>query len=189
MGMTTLTPPGLEPVSVPEARARIRMSTDETAAEVTAMIKSARAAVETYLRRRLITRTVRLTLTGFPARVNIPVAPVQSIAAIRYVDDAGTEQTLAATEYTLVASAVPNFIVPAYRKAWPATQAHYDTIKVDVVVGYGNASSDVPPDILQALYLLLGHIYENREAAIVGSITSELPFGVAAMLDPHRFWV
>ena len=189
MAMTTLTPPAIEPVSEAEARERIRMTSDDTTAEIKVMIAAARAGVETYLRRRLITQTMRLTLNGFAARVVIPIAPVQSISAITYVDDAGTTQTLASSEYTLVSSGLPNFIVPAYLKTWPTTRAHYDTVTIDIVVGYGAASSDVPPDIIQAMYLLLGHIYEAREAVVIGSTVGDLPFGVAQMLDPHRFWV
>lgn len=42
-----------------------------------------------------------------------------------------------------------------------------------------------PADILQAVRLLVGHYYANREAVVVGQ-ASELPLGVKALLAPWR---
>lgn len=47
-------------------------------------------------------------------------------------------------------------------------------------------STDAPEDIKQAVLLLVGHWYENREAVVVGdSATDELPMAVSALIDPH----
>ncbi len=42
------------------------------------------------------------------------------------------------------------------------------------------------PGIWQAMLLLIGHYYENREAA--GDTRSEIPLGVEALLYRHRRW-
>lgn len=43
-----------------------------------------------------------------------------------------------------------------------------------------------PDDVQQAVLLLVGHWYENREAVVVGdSATDELPLAVSALLDGH----
>ncbi len=42
-----------------------------------------------------------------------------------------------------------------------------------------------PEDIQQAVLLLVGHWYENRETVNVGNITSELPLTTHALLSNH----
>ena len=53
--------------------------------------------------------------------------------------------------------------------------------------GFGAASSDVPPNVIHAVKLLVGHFYENREAtaAIAGAFVA-LPFAVDALLAPWK---
>jgi hypothetical protein len=35
--------------------------------------------------------------------------------------------------------------------------------------------------------MLLGHWYNIREAVNIGSVTSEIPLGVEALLSPYRY--
>lgn len=46
---------------------------------------------------------------------------------------------------------------------------------------------EVPQGVRQALLLLVGHWFENREAVIVGTIASALPEAVDSLLWQHRF--
>jgi uncharacterized phage protein (predicted DNA packaging) len=46
----------------------------------------------------------------------------------------------------------------------------------------------VPADLRQAVLMLVGHWYENREATLVGVSADEVPFGVQAIIDQHRAW-
>jgi hypothetical protein len=41
-------------------------------------------------------------------------------------------------------------------------------------------------DITTAMLLLIGHWYANRESVVVGTITSELPMAVEALIAPYR---
>lgn len=41
-------------------------------------------------------------------------------------------------------------------------------------------------DITTAMLLLIGHWFENRESVVVGTITSELPMAVQALISPYR---
>lgn len=40
----------------------------------------------------------------------------------------------------------------------------------------------------QAMLLLIGNWYNNRESTNVGNIVNEMPFGVQALLAPHKIW-
>ena len=55
--------------------------------------------------------------------------------------------------------------------------------------GYGEASA-VPRPIRQAILLLIGTMYENRESVLVaqGVTVAQLPFGVDALLMPYRIF-
>jgi hypothetical protein len=46
----------------------------------------------------------------------------------------------------------------------------------------------VPPAIIEAIKLLVAHLYENREASLVGVTSSALPFGLFDLLTPYRAW-
>lgn len=46
--------------------------------------------------------------------------------------------------------------------------------------------AEVPADLKEAVRLLVGHLYENREASIVGITAEEIPFGVWDLIGPHR---
>ncbi|GAB1581732.1 head-tail connector protein [Phyllobacterium phragmitis] len=48
--------------------------------------------------------------------------------------------------------------------------------------------AEVPADLKEAILLLVGHLYENREASIVGLTAEEIPFGIWSIIDQHRAW-
>ncbi|SDO72583.1 Phage gp6-like head-tail connector protein [Halomonas shengliensis] len=43
-------------------------------------------------------------------------------------------------------------------------------------------------DLTTAMLLLIGHWFENREAVVIGTITSELPLAVEALIAPYRHY-
>jgi uncharacterized phiE125 gp8 family phage protein len=56
-------------------------------------------------------------------------------------------------------------------------------IHLDVVVGFGQAGSDVPAPLVQAIRLLVARWFENRGDAPAGTA---LPPDVAALVAPYR---
>lgn len=43
-------------------------------------------------------------------------------------------------------------------------------------------------DLVTAMLLIIGTWYGNRESVVVGSISSELPMGVKALIEPYRHY-
>jgi uncharacterized phiE125 gp8 family phage protein len=78
-------------------------------------------------------------------------------------------------------------IIPAYSKWWPVdTLVPGDAVKVSFTAGYG---TDIPRTTKQAMLMLIGNWYENREAVVLGTKTpSNIPFGVDALLSMDRMW-
>lgn len=47
-------------------------------------------------------------------------------------------------------------------------------------------ASEVPEDLKEAIRMLAAHLYENREASLVGVTASTIPFGFDDFIRPHR---
>jgi uncharacterized phiE125 gp8 family phage protein len=72
--------------------------------------------------------------------------------------------------------------------SWPSTDDDINVVTIVYVCGYGASSSSVPKALKQAIYLMIAHLYENRQAVIVsGSPTAvvEMPMGVEYLLSNY----
>lgn len=49
-------------------------------------------------------------------------------------------------------------------------------------------ASPVPGALKEAIRQLAAHLYENREASLVGVTSQDLPFGLLDLLTPYRAW-
>lgn len=188
MHVETISAPAVEPLTLAQARAQLRVTaTAEDSYIEDDLIPGTRAEVETFTRLRLITQTVRVTMDGFPPGgvIRLPVWPVQSIAKIEYKDEAGSWTEVAGADYELSLSTKPARVVPAYQKIWPVPRAWFDSVRVEAVVGFGDAGSDVPPDILRAMQLIMGAMFENREDTAIGVSVARIPHGAREKLLPH----
>lgn len=126
---------------------------------------------------------------GWPACCRVPVRlpypPAASIESIVYVDPAGVEQTMPEDDYQLIDNGEwSSYVAPAYGRTWPSVRDQAGAVTIRWKAGY--PAGQVPPSIIAALLLLIGHRYENREAIITGTIATELPQGVQDLLAPHR---
>ena len=88
MASLLLTPPALEPLTLDEAKAYLRVDTAADDDLIAALIAGARIHVEAQTRRALITQSWRLVLDAWPEDGRIPVrpAPLQALAAARVYD-------------------------------------------------------------------------------------------------------
>ncbi len=67
----------------------------------------------------------------------------------------------------------------------PTTPTRY---RVTYNAGYTAGVTDewsAPEDIKQAVIMLVGHWFENREGVVVGTITTDVKLGVEALIDGH----
>ena len=118
----------------------------------------------------------------------LPVVPFGSVVSIAYYDADNVQQTLATDEaiaavFSTAGSEDWGQVSPV--TAWPAMYARADALTIVFSAGYGNPA-DVPANLLHAAKMLIGHWYENRETVVVGTIASELPMAVRALVDIHR---
>lgn len=183
------TAPTEEPVSIDEAKTHCRIENTEENGYVQGLIVAARQMVENYTNRALITQTWKAYFDRFPIGYNpvdLPKAPVQSVTSITYVDSDGDTQTLASSEYTVDTDSEPGRFYLAYNKTWPSVRNVAKAVTVTFTAGYGDAE-DVPDAIKQAMFLMIGHLYENREVLSPVKL-EEVPMAFKALLSPYRIW-
>lgn len=183
MGLSLVTAPASEPITLAEAKAHCRVDITDDDTLISALIVTAREYCEGYLHRKLITQAWDWTMEGFPSCFQFPFLPVSAITSVKYYDTANVQQTLSSSYYQVDLYSTPARVHLAYGYAWPSSYERSDAVVVRFSAGYANAAA-VPQAIKQAMLLLIGHWYRSREAA--GTRVEEIPMGVQALLFPLR---
>lgn len=180
--------PAVEPVSTSEAKLHCRVDYDADDTLFAAWITAAREYAETYQRRALITQMLEMSLPAFPCgEIVLPRPPLQSVTSIAYVDANGDSQTLNSSLYQVDTRGIVGRVKPAYGQVWPSTRCEtYNAVTITYVAGYGDAATAVPRATVAAIKLLVGHLNENREMVITGTIIGKVPFSIENLLNPNR---
>lgn len=177
--------PTSAPVSLDEAKAHCRVDHAEDDALISGLIAAATAHLDGYtgiLGRALVSQTWRQDFGRFCASMRLPLAPVASEPTISYWDTDLVQQDVDPSLYSLLSDARGPFISLQPGQSWPASARRPDAVSVTYVAGYGD---DVPRPIRQAILLMVGHWYENREAVAAGD-QRELPLAASALIAPYR---
>lgn len=202
---TLITPPAVEPVSLGQAKLHLRVDYDSDDTLISTLITAARQICETRLRQALITQTWLYMIDDFPwgggyynrqirregpsqiwlpsntGILQLPRPPVQSIVSIQYYDYNSNLNTIPANLYNFSVG-TPSRIQPVFGSVWPIAQPRIDAVQITYVCGYGSDATAVPLAIQQAMLLLIGHYYENRQQVTQGAPNQVLPEAVDALL-------
>jgi uncharacterized phiE125 gp8 family phage protein len=180
-----LTGPALEPVSLAEAKAHLRVEHDDEDAEILALVAGARIHIEAQTRRALITQTWRLVRDAWPVdgRIAVLPAPLRELLAARVVMRDGSAQTIDLDRFTLDQAGAPAMLAFA-PSTLPGSDRPVAGIELDVEVGYGDDADDVPQPLRQAILKLVAHWYENR--GLAGDRAAVLPLTIGALIAPYR---
>jgi uncharacterized phiE125 gp8 family phage protein len=153
-------------------------------------ITTARQVLERRLRRQFCAATWKLYMDSLPDEIWITdKLPIKTVTHIKYYDTDGTLTTLtpAATYYQtdLTSTGRPARIIPAYGVSWPSVRSDtLNAVEVQFTCGYGTAS-DVPACIKNGMLLLIANWFEHREQVVIGTIATQLPWGVDACISPE----
>ena len=196
-----IAPPAAEPVTLAEARAWLRVDTNEEDSAIASLIAAGRMLVEAATRRALVTQGWRVALDAWPAteadggwtilatrpsstplQLALPLAPLQSVSAIRVYDAAGQPQTVAAPTWRLVGAPERARIV--FSSAPPQPAARVAGIEIDVIAGYGDPP-DTPAPLRHAILSLVSYWFDNR-GDVSTTDANNLPPRAAALITPFR---
>lgn len=196
------TAPTVEPVDLATAKAHLRVDFTDDDALIQRKLMAARDYVERWTGLSLCQQTWKLYLDRFPpadrweswpwraapSTILIPRFPVQSITSIQWTDLNGNVSTVSSGDYLVDLASRPPRIVPATSKFWPTTPALAPQNGVVVTFVAGATAPDlVSPSAVQAVLLVLGDHYENREATVVDiRVAAQTLKTVEALLGIHR---
>jgi uncharacterized phiE125 gp8 family phage protein len=179
------TAPSFEPLSLAEAKAHLRVDVADEDTLISSLVSAARLYVEARTGRMLPQRTFVVEFDGFPINgedIVLPFAPVSAVASMSYFDTEGTTRSMTVgTNYRLALGLhLPRIKLPVLSTAWPDCANVSDAVSVSLTAGYSGGNA-VPEVIKHAMRLLVGHWYENREAVVTGTISSDVGMTVDAL--------
>ena len=198
------TQPTIEPVTLTELKASLRVTSSAEDALLSQYITDARLIVERITGRKLINQTITAYYTGMGAtcsgewwsgtrvasekilygtqRLELEFAPVQSVTSLEAVETDNSETAIASTEYYL-----DNYDDDMRSVIRPVTyissgSRNENNVKAVYVAGYGANASDVPSAIRRAIIVLAGKLYENRGDC---GEQCQADLGLSGLLSPY----
>lgn len=187
-GLTILTPPSGEPVSLAEMKEWLLVDQSDHSRDgvIRRLIRAAREFVETETQQQLVSLQLRLTLEEFwCGDLLLPVTPLQGVSSITYYDANNAQQTLATTVYSVDTARHPGRVRLTWGQSWPSVYDRGDAVQVNFWAGHGPVTETttgfeagaqtITPATMNGIYagsrLLVGE-GEAQERIVVSSVTS-----------------
>ncbi len=187
MSMVMTAAPAVEPVTLAQVKAHLRVDGTAEDAYIASLIATSRLQIEAALGLSLITQSWRWTIDDWPAgdTLELPIRPVQHITSIEVTHATGAATMVSPSSYHLDGRGLPPRIVLTTLPP-PIPDLPADGIAISMIAGFGGAAADVPEPIRHAVLLLVAHWFENREPTEAGQPTAGIPYAVNSLLMPYR---
>lgn len=163
MTLSLLTPPAIEPVSLQQAKAQLKLDIDDDNGLVTSLIEAARMRTEHYTRRALLTQSWIQWCDNWPsAPIMLAFPPLQAITAVTSYDMWDNAHVIDASLYRVengdggARLAFKEFVVPAFNLR------RFDALSICYRCGYGDSQDDVPQAIRSAILAMITDLYAHR---------------------------
>ena len=111
---------------------------------------------------------------------------MQSVSAIKYYETDNALQTATLSSFYFPGTSCRTLVCPKTGYAWPTTFERDGAIKIEYVIGYGDAASDIPETVRHALLVLVSHYSEDRSNELIGTISKTLPLGFDDLIGMER---
>lgn len=187
--VTDYTTPTAGRLSVPALKQHLRVDTSNDDLLIEIYMRAAIALVQDRTGRALLPTTWKLSRDDFPFDLGpiwLPRSPLISVTSVTYTAaSSGTVITVDPATY-VASDGEPPSICPAIGTYWPVDVVPFRRSTQQVVFQAGYADSNAcPPTLVAAVYLMVGHLYENREA--ISDLTlKETPLGFDALCETNR---
>lgn len=188
-----LTQPAVEPVTLAEAKAHLRVDVSNDDALISAIIKAAREYCEEYCDRSFVYTQWQAKADQWPIEFEVPRPPIATTGTftavtLTYEAIDGTTKTVAGADYRVDRDSTPGVVRNVYEGTWPS-DALFDANAITLTfwAGYGADGTAVPAAIRSAMLMMISHMYEHRTAVLTGTVSKEIEFGVKALLDTQRW--
>ena len=191
------TQPAVEPVTLAEAKAHLRVDTADDDTYIAGLVRAAREWVEQYLDRTLVNTQWVMRFDKFPPDgtldIELPRPPMvasgtATAVALTFTYENGDTATYSTASFRVDRASTPGAVKTNYGQTWPPHRQDDNAISVTWWAGYGASGTDVPAAIRHAMLMLCSHWYETRGATVAtGAVPQDVPFGVSSLLDSVRW--
>ncbi|MXQ13836.1 head-tail connector protein [Microvirga makkahensis] len=174
--------PAVEPITLPEMKAYLRLDDDGQDDLLTGLIRAARLMVEAASRRLLIEQGWRVVMDRWPkgGRVLLPLSPVLAVDRVRVLDAAGAATDIAPDSIELDGASDPPCMTVLEA---PEPGKARNGIEIELRAGYGATPETVPDCLKLAIKILVAHWFENRGDVAGAQV---LPPDAMALVTPFQ---
>ena len=179
-------------ISTLEAKKHLRVSHTDDDTYILSLIQSATQDVEKYCNLILMRTTVIQYADCWTDVGELYFSPVENsgaaaITSIKYWDDASTPvlQTWNASNYHFDKFSCPTRIGLQPNADLPGIANRLNAVEITYTIGY--SGTDLIPKLLkQAILIMVGQWYENRQEAVVGRSVGIIPLTARYIMDKYK---
>lgn len=165
-------------VTLEEAKEVLHVSGSDHDFRIDSLIDAAAELFSERQRRKYITETVVEYFDRWPKAIRTRWSPLIAVTSLRYIDSAGSWQTLDPAAYIVDATSEPGRIVESYGYSWPGVRGDANGIELTYTAGYGSSADDVPSRIRTAILQMVFFWFYNpaHEGQLPASVMSLVDF-------------
>jgi uncharacterized phiE125 gp8 family phage protein len=177
MSLQLLSPPAVEPVSVAEAKAHLKLDTADDDALIATLITAARARAEWHTGRAFLTQSWRLCLDAWPSddAVEVPLPPLVSVQEVAVTSADGVRTVFDPAAYRVDTASEPGRVIFNGR---PLSLRSRDCLEIAFTAGYGITA---PVPVCEAVLEIVADLYSHR-----GDEDGPVGLSGQALLAPYR---
>lgn len=173
MPLTVDTPPEASAIDLEMLKEHLRLKApggSYTAEDsiLNALIKAGVDAYESRFKTTLVTTTLIWGFEEFSRKMELARPPLASVESVTYIDTSGAEQTVDASDYSVIDALTPGCIL--FKKGYEFPDLDEDTpypVSVTYKAGYGADHTKVPDSIRLYIRNIIGTYYMQRESVLV----------------------
>ena len=174
------------PIAQSEAKDHLRVTTSDEDTYISNLITAATQMAQNYTNSYFINTTLRMHLSYFPDKeIRLYGGRINSLSSVKYYNDSNALTIWSADNYNVNLDAEPCLVYYGDDSNTPEVYDRTDAVQINYVSGYGSSSSDVPMSIRQAILMIIGHLFENRQDVVFGN-PSLMPKASEWLLEPYR---
>ena len=183
MTYALITPPAAEALTLAEAKAHLRLDTDDENEFVTQLIVIARDHLERTTGLSLMTQHWRLHLDSISEDGVIPIAkgPVQTIESLTVYDGDGDPTQFSLEGHVLDATARPARLMLRRR---PLPGRAVNGIEIDFVSGFSDTTNAVPDTLKRAMLTHVAQMFSCRGVVGIEDQPALIPPGYDRLIAP-----
>jgi uncharacterized phiE125 gp8 family phage protein len=183
MTIIELTPPVVEPLTLAEIRAHLRLDSEEEDVLLLALATVAREHLERETGLVLAARDFRLCCDDWPEDGILTIArgPVRAVASVTVYDSEGEPQVVDLDRHLLDGQARPARL---WLRETPVPGRAMNGIEVEFSAGFGESGADVPETLKRAMLLHVAAMYACRGVVAADAQPAVVPPGYDRLIAP-----